>query len=55
MLRMAGQPDFPVGFLGAGGRLPKARRGRFSLRTSPSSEYAGVSEAAKRRKIGPSV
>ena len=26
-----GRPDFPFGFLGAGGRLPKARRGRFYI------------------------
>jgi hypothetical protein len=40
-----GRPGFPFGFLGAGGRLPKARRGRafvvqffffFTLRTAPS-------------------
>ena len=26
-----GRPGFPFGFLGAGGRLPKARRGRVSI------------------------
>ena len=26
-----GRPGFPFGFLGAGGRLPKARRGRFFI------------------------
>ena len=56
--RMAGLVDFPFGFLGAGGRLPKARRGRVfivkyyyyyyyyghrrSARGGPNFEYANA-------------
>jgi len=29
--RFNGRPGFPFGFLSAGGRLPKARRGRFFI------------------------
>ena len=31
LLSFFGRPGFPFGFLGAGGRLPKARRGRFFI------------------------
>ena len=50
-----GRPGFPFGFLGAGGRLPKARRGRafvvqffffFTLRTAPSTAAAAAVAAA---------
>ena len=44
-----GRPGFPFGFLGAGGRLPQARRGRvfqkFNSSSSSPSFFAVASEA----------